>query len=691
MERVTVRSRSRPASARSRRTRTPSRFRVPAPCSPVRPRSVVGGVRRRQCVARSPGSGRRDQPGLRGRRQRGCRVRERLRRALQPWLRRGRRRQLDDPVRPRCRHGLAGDGALGVDRPGTLLPRLARVDRRRRSCRCPSSDAAGTTNLAASGGKVALVRGAAALTCGAAAGSCSSSSLLADLVGYGSAADFEGKAPARRLSTARRRPFAPAAAAPTPTRAPPTSPRSARAAQLGLGVPSSAPGAPAQGDDGGKGVGVNLDVQPVLSISLDQSTLNFGKVAPGSTPAPLAEHVTVVSNDPAGYSLKVHRSAFAPGDLPLAISATAPGKATLGPALAGGVLAPIPVAPAADLLLGTAAAAGAGSGDVWPARLGFAVGAARRGRRAAHGHRHVHGDRPVRLRPALGSVAATAVLAFGPAAGPLLGAVAGAGPAASLSASPSRVRVAAGGQQHAAGDERRCACRGRHGRPGGLRARPSRPAADRPERRRRRLGALARRPAAAVQAGSGRDRSAHDRDCTAATRRTGRPRRAHRPRDASGRRRARRRRAPTRSGRRRPCARCRGAPALARPHAGSALRRARPRLWRSSWRTRATCPSCSDPVASKLTLRRRGRLLAVLRSQGQELLPHTMGVVDFPLPRQGARAWLTAVVELAAGGGRRAGLSAVSRFGSRRSRSGRLPAGRFRSDKRAANALPFAA
>ena len=117
---------------------------------------------------------------------------------------------------------------------------------------------------------------------------------------------------------------------------------------------------------------MNLDVQPVLSIALDQSMLSFGKVAPGSTPAPLPEHVTVVSNDPAGYSLKVHRSAFVRGDLPLAISATAPGKATLGPALAGGVLAPIPVAPAADLLLGTAAAAGAGAGDVWPARLGFA-------------------------------------------------------------------------------------------------------------------------------------------------------------------------------------------------------------------------------------------------------------------------------------------------------------------------------
>jgi hypothetical protein len=236
----------------------------------------------------------------------------------------------------------------------------------------PKPDAAGTTNLAASGGKVALVRGAAALTCGAAAGSCSSSPLVADLVGYGSAADFEGKAPAPALDSTTAAVRAGGGCTDTDS----------NSADFAAGPPAphnsvsgavNCPGTPAQNDGSGKGVAVNLDVQPVLSIALDQSTLNFGKVAPGTTPAPLAEHVTVVSNDPAGYSLKVHRSAFVPGDLPLAISATAPGKATLGPALAGGVLAPIPVAPAADLLLGTAATAGVGPGDVWPARLGFAA------------------------------------------------------------------------------------------------------------------------------------------------------------------------------------------------------------------------------------------------------------------------------------------------------------------------------
>jgi len=65
----------------------------------------------------------------------------------------------------------------------------------------PTPDATGTTNLAATGGKVALVRDAAALTCGAAPGSCSANSLVEDLVGYGSAGDYEGGGPAPALSS----------------------------------------------------------------------------------------------------------------------------------------------------------------------------------------------------------------------------------------------------------------------------------------------------------------------------------------------------------------------------------------------------------------------------------------------------------------------------------------------------------
>src|SRR5207249_2172352 len=55
-------------------------------------------------------------------------------------------------------------------------------------------------NLAASGGKVALVRDGTALVCGAAAGSCSSNALVADLLGYGSATDYEGGGAAPSLS-----------------------------------------------------------------------------------------------------------------------------------------------------------------------------------------------------------------------------------------------------------------------------------------------------------------------------------------------------------------------------------------------------------------------------------------------------------------------------------------------------------
>src|SRR5690242_327841 len=51
----------------------------------------------------------------------------------------------------------------------------------------PTADATGTTNMAVSGGKVALVRGSVPLTCGASAGSCSADPLVADLIGYGSA------------------------------------------------------------------------------------------------------------------------------------------------------------------------------------------------------------------------------------------------------------------------------------------------------------------------------------------------------------------------------------------------------------------------------------------------------------------------------------------------------------------------
>jgi hypothetical protein len=89
-------------------------------------------------------------------------------------------------------------------------------------------------------------------------------------------------------------------------------------------------------------------------------------------PSSISEAVTVVGNNATGYSLTVHRSAFSPADLPLAISAaSAPGAGRLGTGLGGSAKVPIPIAPAPDLLVGTTAAPSAGPGDVWPTSLGF--------------------------------------------------------------------------------------------------------------------------------------------------------------------------------------------------------------------------------------------------------------------------------------------------------------------------------
>jgi hypothetical protein len=109
----------------------------------------------------------------------------------------------------------------------------------------------------------------------------------------------------------------------------------------------------------------------VLAISLEHPTLSFGQVVTGTTPVALGERVTVSSNRAAGYSLTVHRSAFAPGDLPLGISASAPAGGQLNPVLSNGAVLAIPITPAADLLLGTTSGASPAGGDAWQTNIGF--------------------------------------------------------------------------------------------------------------------------------------------------------------------------------------------------------------------------------------------------------------------------------------------------------------------------------
>ena len=236
----------------------------------------------------------------------------------------------------------------------------------------PTPDASGTTNFAVSGGKVALVRGTTPLTCGTSAGSCSSNPLVADLLGYGSATDYEGAAAAPALSSTTAALRAGAGCTDTGDNSAdfietaPTPRNSSTAA-----APCTAPPPPGAGIS--QSAAVDIEIQPVLSISLERPSVSFGNAVSGATPSSISEAVSVVSNNPTGYALTVHRSAFAPADLPLAISATsAPTGGHLGSGLGGSAKAPIPIAPAPDLLVGTTTAPSVGTGDAWPTSLGFA-------------------------------------------------------------------------------------------------------------------------------------------------------------------------------------------------------------------------------------------------------------------------------------------------------------------------------
>ncbi len=220
----------------------------------------------------------------------------------------------------------------------------------------PTADATGTSNLAVTGGKVALVDDSTALSCGASAGSCSSASSVEDLVGYGGAADYEGTgaAPAGSATNAVTRTDSCTDtddnAADFATAAP--DPKNSSAAATACSVTPPPNGASAS-------AGVDVDIQPVLSIALDHPTLSFPAAVPGTIPNPQPEDVTVTSNDASGYTLSVHRTAFTPHDLPLGIGVGA------------GSLAAVPIAPAADLSLATASGPSALGGDIVATSVGF--------------------------------------------------------------------------------------------------------------------------------------------------------------------------------------------------------------------------------------------------------------------------------------------------------------------------------
>src|SRR5262245_4345936 len=156
----------------------------------------------------------------------------------------------------------------------------------------PTPDVSGTTNLANSGGTVALVRSATALTCGATAGSCSAVTGVADLIGYGSATDFEGSGAATGLSNTtgalrggdgctdtdtNENDFAGATPAPRNS--------ATTAAPCSGGLPP--------GDTASAGVGVDIDIQSVLGIALERQNISFGNGMAGDSPAASSERDTV--------------------------------------------------------------------------------------------------------------------------------------------------------------------------------------------------------------------------------------------------------------------------------------------------------------------------------------------------------------------------------------------------------------
>jgi Lamin Tail Domain len=205
----------------------------------------------------------------------------------------------------------------------------------------PAPDATGTSNLAVSGGKVQVVNAGAGVE---------------DLVGWGSATLYEGSAPAPAPSSTtalvRGGSFC--------TDADDNSSDFTTGVPNPLNSSASAAACSQGGGGGGGGSGtVGADLQPVISVAVDHDTLDFGSVMPGTTPAPLVEHVTVTSTNSSGYSLTVDRSAFTPHDLPLGIGVGA------------AALAAVPVAPNPDLLLGQTSSVSATSGDVWTTNVGF--------------------------------------------------------------------------------------------------------------------------------------------------------------------------------------------------------------------------------------------------------------------------------------------------------------------------------
>ena len=234
----------------------------------------------------------------------------------------------------------------------------------------PTPDTTGTTNIANSGGKVALVSAATALACGARPGVARRPRSVVDLVGYGSAADYEGSGARAGLSSATAAIRAGngctdtgsssadfAAIAPSPRNSSTTAVTARRRRRPTANV----------SEDAGGRRRHPAGALPHAGAADDQ--LRHGRRRRHTSPGLRTRHGGQQQRDrlraqrpPDG----VHAGRPAAGDL---------GHGTFRrddrAALAGGALAGIPIAPTADLTIGTSVSAQRSGGDVWPTSIAF--------------------------------------------------------------------------------------------------------------------------------------------------------------------------------------------------------------------------------------------------------------------------------------------------------------------------------
>ena len=300
----------------------------------------------------------------------GATLHARLRRALQPRRGRHRRQRLDDPVRVRERHVLAGDRPLGVDPAGRhYLVQLASAAAV--GSPLPTPDATGTTNLANAGrqGRAGTRRHAAHLRR-------LSRKLLRGPAGRGP----------DRLGLPRPTTKAPPPRPHSPTRPPTFGPArvhrlrrqrwrflgSRRRPRATRPVPAARAGprrrrrvASRERVRRHRHQSGALDRARAVEHQLRQRR-GGRHAASGLRAGDRREQQRCrVRADRPPVVVRPGRSTAR------ALAASAPSGGQLGPALVGGAMAPIPIPPAPDLLVGTTAASSATTGDVWPTNVGF--------------------------------------------------------------------------------------------------------------------------------------------------------------------------------------------------------------------------------------------------------------------------------------------------------------------------------